>query len=178
MFPSPSVTKSYVVFFICENCRSTKNTKIKICKFRLPVLINLASCFSHRSAVRFPPESLWFKPVMWSWFTFWYLGKTSIIQLTVFTMSLHAGFIPTSLYSELASACTGKRWCFCRFSEHFIGFVYDNHMVICWENTAGSKSGKPTVSLDEPFWTNKGHTLMNDTFMLRVSEAIYICHSW
>ena len=64
--------------------------------------------------------------------------RTVLMQLTVFTMSVHAGFIPTSLYSKLVSACAGKRWCFCRFSERFIGFVYGNHMVICWESTVGT----------------------------------------
>ena len=68
-----------------------------------------------------------------------------LIQLAVFTMSVHQGFIPTLLYSELASACTGNRWCFCTFSERFIGFVYDNHVVICWESTVGTKSAKPTI---------------------------------
>ena len=30
--------------------------------------------------------------------------RTVLMQLIVFTMSVHAGFIPTSLYSELVSA--------------------------------------------------------------------------
>ena len=83
-----------------------------------------------------------------------------LIQLIVFTMSVHAGFIPTSLYLELASAGTGKRWRFCRFSERFIGFVYDNHMAICWENTVGTKSAKPTIS---SILDRRVHTLMHDT---------------
>ena len=35
-----------------------RKKKKKKCKVRLPVLINPASCFSHRSAVRFSPENL------------------------------------------------------------------------------------------------------------------------
>ena len=35
-----------------------KKKQIQICKVRLPVLINPASYFSHRSAVRFSPENL------------------------------------------------------------------------------------------------------------------------
>ena len=65
-----------------------------------------------------------------------------LIQLTVFTMSVHVGFIPKSLYFELASACTVKIWCFCRFSERFLGFVYNNYMVTCWESTGAIKSAR------------------------------------
>ena len=68
--------------------------------------------------------------------------KDQCLYRTIFTMTVHAGFIPTSLYSELASACTGKRCCFCRLSERVIGFVYDNHMVIFWESTVGTESAK------------------------------------
>ena len=150
MFPSPISYKKVCCFLHLRKLQEHEKTTIEICKVRLPVLINPASCFSHRNAVRFLPENLWFKPALWSCFTFWYSWKTVLIQLTVFSMAVHAGFIPTSLYSELASACSGKRWCFCTFSERFIGCVYDNHVVICWESTVGTKIGKPTISLDEP----------------------------
>ena len=41
-----------------KNNNKTKQKQIQICKVRLPVLLKPASCFSHRSAVRFSPENL------------------------------------------------------------------------------------------------------------------------
>ena len=67
-------------------------------------------------------------------------------------------FHPTSLYSELATACTGKRWCFCRLSvvflclsERFIRFVYDNHMVICWESIGMLSDTDAILGIDISF---------------------------
>ena len=60
MFALPgSVTKKNILFSsFAKIAGAPKKTTIEICKVRLPVLINPASSFSHRSAVRFPPENL------------------------------------------------------------------------------------------------------------------------
>ena len=60
-----------------------------------------------------------------------------VAQLVILNNDCAYCLQPTSLYSELATACrlTDKRWCFCTyvvcFSERFIRFVYDNLMVVC-----------------------------------------------
>ena len=74
-----------------------------------------------------------------------------LIQLTVFPMTVHACFILHSLIQnwflhELAkdSVSVGCLLLFFCLSDRFIGFAYDNHMVICWESTVGIKSEKST----------------------------------
>ena len=72
-----------------------------------------------------------------------------LIQLTVFPMTVHAGFIlhrfiQNWLLHVLAKDCVsvGCLLLFFCLSERFIGFAYDNHMAICWESTVVSKVRK------------------------------------
>ena len=74
-----------------------------------------------------------------------------LIQLTVFPMTVHAGFIlhrfiQNWLLHVLAKDCVsvGCLLLFFCLSERFIGFAYYSHMVICWESTVGIKSAKST----------------------------------
>ena len=74
-----------------------------------------------------------------------------LIQLTVFPMTVHAGFIlhrfiQNWLLHVLAKDCVsvGCLLLFFCLSKRFIGFAYDSHVVICWESTVGIKSAKST----------------------------------
>ena len=74
-----------------------------------------------------------------------------LIQLTVFPMTVHAGFILHRFIQnwrlhvlEKDGVSVGCLLLFFCLSERFIGFAYDNHMVICWESTVGIKSAKST----------------------------------
>ena len=69
-----------------------------------------------------------------------------LIQLTVFPMTVHAGFILHRfiwnwLLHVLAKDCISVVFLLLFFclSKRFIGFAYDNHMVICCESTMGIK---------------------------------------
>ena len=74
-----------------------------------------------------------------------------LLQLTVFPMTVHGGFILHRfirkwLLHVLAKdgVSVGCLLLFFYLSECFIGFAYNNHMVICCESTVGIKSAKST----------------------------------
>ena len=62
-------------------------------------------------------------------------GRPMLIQLTIFTMTVHAGFIPIRFIRNWLLHVLGCLFLFSACLNVLFAFVYDNHMGIGWEST-------------------------------------------